>query len=160
MENNFQGLLEYGKDGKITGAMSPVLFAKEMAQAMDFTFTGLIRYSHGQNYDHLLFRCKYNNVTVYNMIIDCGYGIPVGIGFINHMDGKPDTVTITPVYRKNITPQAMKDHYLNCELHPKWDEAPILSLDEESLLNIFQDCEKSGEWAIANPENKTYTIAS
>lgn len=139
---SFQNLL-YNKDGKVTGAMSPVLSANEMSKSMFPKYTGLARiYSKKDGYSDIEVNQKYEgpgkqdltghdtlliishkkNVTVYGIYIDRGCSIcPVALWF----DDEPveDTV-ISDIYKK----QSFEDHYTSKEIHQIFKQAQNVNL--------------------------------
>lgn len=109
-----QGLLYKGKDGKITGAMSPVLFIKEMEQQAGFNANGLVRvwfddneynnWYEGGDKEKYLTGCdtvialqKYRDgETLLMMFVDNGTsGTPVAMKF-----SKDNDIVITEIYGK------------------------------------------------------------
>ena len=144
----FQGLLEKKEDGSITGPMSPVLAAREVAKVMNFRIHGLVRvWGEGvDGYDHLIiktnWRMKGSPVSSYHMFIDTGSSvIPLGSWFTNDKESY-----ITEVYREQFNPGAMQDHRDNTEMRKGETGSPILYLTEREFVKLCKDAEKSGEF--------------
>lgn len=92
---SIQNLLSRNKEGKISAPMSPMLFAKEMAEQVPFKFNCLARvwfedermHQHREDggytgYDTLIIGCRYSNDLWLSIWVDCGvYGIPVAMRF-------------------------------------------------------------------------------
>jgi len=141
MKYKFQNLLTKNED-KVTGPMSPVLFVQDMAKHLDFKIDGIARIENFQSqnstYDHLIVLSKYKNFNEYKMFVDMGSrGLPIAICFSDNWD-----VTITPIYKKAITPEAQKEHALDMEQNPKYCGNPIMNLNEKELIDIFKQAEK------------------
>jgi hypothetical protein len=106
---SIQSLLEI-KDGKVTGPMSPVLFAKEMAAQTETKYNRLARvwFEDDQilqemeedgltGYDTLLVGCQYKTDLLLCLWIDRGTGgLPVAMGY--QSDGE---ILLTPIYEKS-----------------------------------------------------------
>lgn len=107
---SIQGLLSENKEGGISGAMSPTLFAKEMATQMEFKYNRLARvwfddeevfqvYEGGEGltgHDTLIIACQYPNDLWVSLWVDSGVGgLPVAMGFQSDRE-----VTITPIYER------------------------------------------------------------
>lgn len=107
---SIQSLLSENKPGDISGPMSPTLFAKEMAQQMEFTYNRLARvwfddaetfqiYEDGEGltgHDTLLIACQYPDELWLSLWVDSGIGgLPVAMA--NQSDRE---ITITPIYEK------------------------------------------------------------
>jgi len=98
------------KDGKATGPMSPVLFAKEMAAQTETKYNRLARvwFEDDQilqvmeedgltGYDTLLLCCQYKTDLLLWLWVDRGIGgLPVAMGY--QSDGE---ILLTPIYEKN-----------------------------------------------------------
>jgi len=113
MINNIQfeisSLLVKKDDDTVTGAMSPLLFAQEVAKGFDFKFNRLARiwfrdsevlqqleYKEMTGYDHLIIGCQYANDLWLSMWVDRGTtGLPVAMGYQSDRE-----VIIAPVYEK------------------------------------------------------------
>lgn len=140
----FQGLLTKQKDGHITGPMSPILAIKEVAKEWKFKIHGLVRVENDMSsstYDHLITKTVYSNDTVYRLFVDMGVNIlPVAIWF-----EKGEDLTITPIYKENITKKATKHHALNVE-----DEysRPIMILSDDEFKELFKQANKSDEFKL------------
>lgn len=110
MEQKFQftiqNLLSI-KDGRVSGPMSPMLFAKEMAQSADFTFNRLARVWFSDEtihqkredggytgHDTLIIGTVYENDLWLSLWVDTGTGgMPVAMAYQSDRE-----VEITPVY--------------------------------------------------------------
>lgn len=110
----FQGLLRYDHQGKITGAMSPVMVANEFSRIHNDNYTGLVRINFENpevhnfyeapgkrdltGFDTLLLLFPHGAMKEVVMIIDMGSRImPVAM----YLDSEPDQeVTISPIYKK------------------------------------------------------------
>jgi len=144
----FQGLL-HNKDGVITGAMSPLLAAKEFVKQWGIPLDGLVRVDNNQTFesglDHLITKSFGTNGDVYCLFVDMGISIlPVGM-----MTSSDKDLTITPVYLASITDKAMKAQRLHCEMS-KHDGNPIMILNAKDIKQIFKEAEASGCFKIRN----------
>src|SRR3978361_130577 len=97
------------KDGKVSGPMSPMLFAKEMAQSADFKYNRLARlwfdderinqkYEDGglTGHDTLIIGTIYENDVWLSLWVDSGTGgMPVAMAYQSGNE-----VQFTPVYKK------------------------------------------------------------
>lgn len=104
---SIQNLMYQKKDGNISGAMSPVLFAQEMAKREDFTFNRLARVWFEDErihqcredggytgHDTLIIASKRESDCWLSLWVDSGIGgIPVAMCF--QSDGE---ITVTPIY--------------------------------------------------------------
>jgi hypothetical protein len=104
-----QSLLEM-KDGKVTGPMSPLLFAGEMAAQTETKYNRLARVWFDDEqilqemeadgltgYDTLLVGCQYKTDLLLCLWIDRGIGgLPVAMGY--QSDGE---ILLTPIYEKS-----------------------------------------------------------
>lgn len=147
----FQNLLSRDKNGTVSGAMSPVLVAKEFMEQMKLGgLSGLVRVWNDQayesGYDHLLIMKKYENCTLYMFIVDMG--VSVIPAFMKYSD--EDDISITPIYEKSIL--NMDEHRANCELPKRSNDNPIMVLSKEDFkemldqaieLNIFEVNQKN-----------------
>lgn len=117
------------KDGKISGAMSPVLFAMDMLKQMEippgsikiarivFDDEAIFQSSDGHHdhrvhtgYDTIAIRKDYANNKLYLVFVDLGVsGLPVIMFYESDEEDKPIT---TPIYEKDKT-RFLK--YLNTE---------------------------------------------
>jgi len=119
---HIQSLLET-KDGKVTGPMSPVLFAKEMAAQTETKYNRLARvwFEDEQilqeyeedgltGYDILLVGCQYKTDLLLRLWVDRGSsGLPVAMGYRSDGD-----ILLTPIYEKSefarkLTANEIKD---------------------------------------------------
>jgi hypothetical protein len=106
---NIQCLLEI-KDGKVTGPMSPILFAKEMASQTEMKYNRLARVWFDDEqilqemedggltgYDSLILACAYKNDLLLSLWLDRGTGgLPVAMGYRSDGD-----ILLTPIYEKS-----------------------------------------------------------
>jgi hypothetical protein len=104
-----QSLLER-KDGKATGPLSPLLFAKEMASQMETKYNRLARvwfedeqilqeWDDGglTGYDTLILACVYKKDVLLSLWVDRGTGgFPVAMGY--QSDGE---ILLTPIYEES-----------------------------------------------------------
>ncbi len=148
MNYEFQGLLYKDKDDKITGAMSPVLFAQGMAKHFKFNVNGLVRVDNNQgenSYDHLIVRSKTKHGYNYWFLLDMGIN---GLIIAAKLFNKNPSLIMTNAYKKEITKENMEHHRANVECFESNDENPIMVLNEKDCLEIFEQAEKSGEFNI------------
>ena len=108
LQFRIQSLLSQ-KDGKVSGPMSPMLFAKEMAQSADFKYNRLARlwfdderinqkYEDGglTGHDTLIIGTIYENDVWLSLWVDSGTGgMPVAMAYQSGNE-----VQFTPVYKK------------------------------------------------------------
>jgi hypothetical protein len=97
------------KDGKVSGPMSPMLFAEEMAKSNNTKFNRLARlwfdderinqrYEDGglTGFDTLIIGTVYDNDTLVTLWVDLGTGgIPIAMGYLSDKE-----VLFTQVYQK------------------------------------------------------------
>ncbi len=97
-------------DGKetISGAMSPILFVKEMAKQLDFNYDGVARLFYGNEeinqryegksltgFDHIAVKKSYTNNTLIMIFIDEGIGgCPVAMKYADDKEA-----VVTPIYQ-------------------------------------------------------------
>ena len=103
-----QSLLER-KEGKISGPMSPFLFAKEMAQEDGTKFNRLVRVSFADEtmlqqreddgltgFDHLIIGTQYSDDLFLRFFVDMGVGgMPVAMCFQSDRE-----IVIPPIYER------------------------------------------------------------
>ena len=96
------------KDGNVSGPMSPMLFAKEMAQSADFKYNRLVRlwfdderinqkYEDGglTGHDTLIIGAIYENDVWLSLWVDTGTGgMPIAMAYKSDNE-----VQFTPVYK-------------------------------------------------------------
>ena len=123
----------------ITGPMSPILGLKEYGEQLGFEKPlrrGVVRVKNEQSYDHTydhLAIMPYDNTIAF--FVDMGHqGIPVCIYFINDK-----TITVTPIYKKNITEEAMENHRDNMECPSRCQDNPIMRLTEKQLKDLMEE---------------------
>ena len=113
MKNSFafhiQSLLER-KEGKVTGPMSPLLFAKEMAGQMEMKYNRLSRVWFDDEqifqqvedggltgYDSLILACAYKHDLLLSLWVDQGVGgLPVALCYQSDRE-----VLLTPIYQNS-----------------------------------------------------------
>jgi hypothetical protein len=106
---HIQSLLER-KDGKVTGPLSPFLFAKETARQMDMKFNRLARVWFDDEqilqqieddgltgYDCLILGCQYKDDLLLSLWVDQGVGgLPVALSYQSDRE-----ILLTPIYEKS-----------------------------------------------------------
>jgi hypothetical protein len=109
------GLL-HEKDGEVRGPMSPVLFAREMADHMEEPMHGLARVLFDDvethqvyegkgktgltGYDTVLVQTRYANCEVLQMYTEYSNGgIPVAVAHSDELEQGEQAVTVTPLYQ-------------------------------------------------------------
>lgn len=102
-----QSLLSH-KDGGVSGPMSPVLLAKELAKSTRFKFNRLARVSFDDErinqkyedggltgYDNLIIATVYSNDLWLSLWVDYGVGgMPVAMSYLSGRE-----IEITPIYK-------------------------------------------------------------
>ena len=106
---SIQSLLTESLEGMVSGAMSPLLFAEEMAKQMEMKFNRLARIciddpEINQVYeadgltgpDTLLIGCKYKDDLWLSIWVDTGTkGVPVAMAYQSQKE-----ITICPIYKR------------------------------------------------------------
>jgi hypothetical protein len=106
---HIQSLLER-KDEKVTGPLSPFLFAKETARQMDMKFNRLARVWFDDEqilqqieddgltgYDYLILGCQYKDDLLLSLWVDQGVGgLPVALSYQSDRE-----ILLTPIYEKS-----------------------------------------------------------
>jgi len=146
MGYKFQPLLERGKEGHINGPMSPVLFMNGVAKQLGFNYQYLVRVDNNQSYDsgydHLLAKWETKNHTYHCLVVDMGsQGIPVSLV----IDGE---ATLTSIYQKQTTEEAMEEHRYQTEAPKRSKENPIMILTVSDIENMIKQAEAQNEFKI------------
>ena len=142
----FQGLLCKDKDGGISGAMSPVMAAKNIAKEMKIPLNGLIRVQNNQaysyTYDHLIIKSNtIKGSAIISMFIDMG--VSLILAAIQNSDG---SIIITPIYKKQLLER--DSHLDNLEAPKRCKDNPILELDEDGFKELFKQAIDSNKFKI------------
>jgi len=127
-----QNLL-YKKRGKIIGAMSPVLFAKEVCEKMGEKFHGLCRVVFDDDlvhnslrkrtyYDTLVMLERFKNDNKLAMWIDTGTaGIPVAMMLESNRE-----LIVTPAYRNNKRIKQLSDDEIREIFNKIFDDMSVI----------------------------------
>jgi hypothetical protein len=124
MENALEfviGSLLTDKEGRISGPMSPMLFASEMAKQVRFKYNRLARVRFGDEkifqewedggltgYDTLIIATRYEGDLFVSLWIDTGVGgMPVASSFMSDRE-----LIITPFYQRTAFARKLTDQEL------------------------------------------------
>lgn len=122
----------------LTGPFSPVEGAKPLLRHFGIKMHNLIDWRNPQStcgYGFMAIRHNYFDTktqkdgVLYAVYVDAGDLIPI----LMYDTLEPEVIELTPVYKENITPEALKFHRENCEIRYKYDNV-IPVLDEEDWL--------------------------
>lgn len=134
-------LLTEDKEGGISGPMSPVLFAKEMAQLSGDSYNRVARIHFGdqtifQRYEGQLLTChdililagQYENDLQLCLWIDLGTdGLPVATSFMSDRE-----LIITPVYREAAFARKLKEEEIQEIMYYGFDHPGVLAVKRQN----------------------------
>jgi hypothetical protein len=136
-------LLAKDKDGKITGPMSPVLFAKEMAEQNSEKFNRLARvwfndettfqeyeYDGLTGHDTLIIACQYENDLRLSLWIDTGVsGVPVAMCCQSDKE-----IIITPIYERKEFAKKLTKEEIQQLFEYVFNNPQVLAINREEGL--------------------------